>query len=305
MMNNINYIINDKKDSSAILNPYWVTGFSDAESSFSIRIYKDNTRKLGWGVKPIFSIELHNRDLLLLKRIQTFFGVGSIYKHRSNMAYSVQSIKDLLLIIIPHFDKYPLLTKKQNDFIIFKKILYLMDKKVHLLNEGLQEIINLRASMNKGLSEILSKNFLNTIPWINPFIILNKKIDPYWLAGFVDGEGCFYVKPIKSGYTVNMSISQHIRDELLLREIANYLNCGIIEKPSTRYNAVFVVYKFEDICNKIIPFFNNYSLQGIKFLDFKDFSKVVSILKNTSSKLSKEDINLIQGIKLNMNKNRY
>jgi len=55
------------------LHPYWITGFSDAESTFSIRIFKDKNRKFGWRISPIFSIELHNKDLLLLKRIQAFF----------------------------------------------------------------------------------------------------------------------------------------------------------------------------------------------------------------------------------------
>jgi hypothetical protein len=60
------------------LPAYWVTGFSDAESSFSVRI-AETTRKAGWRIMPIFSIELHIRDLSILKKIQVFFNVGSIY----------------------------------------------------------------------------------------------------------------------------------------------------------------------------------------------------------------------------------
>ena len=63
---------------------------------------------------PIFSIELHIRDLSLLKKIQLYFGVGNIYIRKrkvSTMAsYCVQSIEDLNNVIIPHFIKYPLLT---------------------------------------------------------------------------------------------------------------------------------------------------------------------------------------------------
>jgi len=50
---------------------------------------KNKERKTNWRVLPIFSIELHKRDVLLLKQIQTFFGVGNIYEHRFNMVYSV------------------------------------------------------------------------------------------------------------------------------------------------------------------------------------------------------------------------
>jgi len=78
----------------------------------------------------------------------------------------------------------------------------------------------------------------------------------------VDGEGCFYINTKKAkgyitGYQVIMtfSISQHVRDELLLRKFIDYLNCGNIEKVSTRPDGVkFIVYKFSDIRDKIIPF---------------------------------------------------
>lgn len=54
---------------------------------------------------------------------------------------------------------------------------------------------------------------------------------------------------------MTFSISQHVRDELLFNKFIDYLGCGKIEKVSTRPNEVrFVVYKFSDIINKIIPF---------------------------------------------------
>jgi hypothetical protein len=43
-------------------NPYWVTGFADAESSFSIRVGKDESRFKSLRIAPIFSIELHEKD---------------------------------------------------------------------------------------------------------------------------------------------------------------------------------------------------------------------------------------------------
>jgi hypothetical protein len=282
------------------LNPYWITGFAVAESSFSLRITQDKTRKSGWRILLIFSIELHRKDLSLLERIQTFFKIGNIYQHNSCMVYSVQSINKLFSNIIPHFDKYPLLTQKRNDFILFKEAIDLLINKTQNSEEGLQKIINLKASINWGLSKNLLNYFPNTIPFLRPISLSSLEINPNWLTGFTDGEGCFYVKP---NFKVNFSISQHIRDEFLLKEIANYLDSGIIEKPNIRSNATIVFYKFKDICNKIIPFFKNYSLQGIKALDFKDFYNIIDILKN-KPKLTQEDCKLIQNIKSNMNKKR-
>jgi len=44
------------------LHPYFVTGFSDAESSFCVKVVKDKKSKLGYSVKLVFQIGL----LLLL-----------------------------------------------------------------------------------------------------------------------------------------------------------------------------------------------------------------------------------------------
>lgn len=60
-----------------MINPWFLTGFSDAESSFVIQINKN--KKGTWQVQTVFVIELHSKDLYLLKQIQTFFkGKGTI-----------------------------------------------------------------------------------------------------------------------------------------------------------------------------------------------------------------------------------
>ena len=103
---------------------------------------------------------------------------------------------------------------------------------------------------------------------------------------------------------MSFSISQHIRDEGLLTKIIDYLECGKIEKVSTRPNqATFVVYKFSDIINKIIPFFLGNSLQGIKYFDFKDFCKIANIMENKSH-LTPEGLKKIKSLKSGMNKGR-
>jgi hypothetical protein len=48
-----------------------------------------------------------------------------------------------------------------------------MRKKEHLSFEGLQQIINIKASMNLGLSDLLKSNFNNTVPVERPIITTN------------------------------------------------------------------------------------------------------------------------------------
>jgi LAGLIDADG DNA endonuclease family protein len=154
-------------DINVQLNPSWVTGFTDAEGTFTVVFDKVNTRKLNWRIQAKFQISLHVRDLPLLLKVQHFFGnIGSVSESENMAFYSVSSVKDLVKTIIPHFLKYPLLTQKGTDFILFKQIVDLMENKAHLTIEGINKIINIKAAMNLGLSELLKSEFKDFI--LNP-----------------------------------------------------------------------------------------------------------------------------------------
>jgi hypothetical protein len=92
-------------------------------------------------------------------------------KNRKEVIFSVNGLKDLTTIIIPHFLKYGLLSQKAADFILFTRVVELMNTKDHLILEGLKKIINIKASMNLGLSENLKSEFKNFIPVDRPIII--------------------------------------------------------------------------------------------------------------------------------------
>ena|SRR2546429_3358549 len=62
---------------SSLLHPWFITGFTDAEGTFTIVLDKNNHRTLGWRVQAKFQISLHKRDLEILKKIQQIFnGIG-------------------------------------------------------------------------------------------------------------------------------------------------------------------------------------------------------------------------------------
>lgn len=75
---------------------------------------------------------------------------------------------DNILEIISHFDNYPLITEKYGDFILFKQIIHKVVKGEHFSAKGLQEIVNIRASMNLGLSDSLKTSFPHTVPLPRP-----------------------------------------------------------------------------------------------------------------------------------------
>ena len=148
------------------------------------------THKLGWRVQSKFQMDLHKRDLSLLLQLQKFLGgIGSIHI-RSNLDlvnYSIDSKKDLANLII-YLEKYSLLTQKAADFILFKEVVKLMSNKDHLSIEGLYKVINLKASMNKGLSDFLKSEFKDFIPVERQIINTENIPDPNWISGFVTGD---------------------------------------------------------------------------------------------------------------------
>jgi len=160
------------------LHPNFVTGFSDAEGCFYIQIIKDSSYKTGYRVQAIFIIGLNIKDITLLKRIQSFFNAGNIYTQDNKVYYKLSSIKTLS-ILINHFEKYPLRTQKHADFLLFKLIVEIINRKEHLTPEGLQKIINLKASLNQGLSDTLKAAYPNITAIVRPLTIDQIIPSPY------------------------------------------------------------------------------------------------------------------------------
>ena len=95
----------------------------------------------------------------MLRSIQTTLGVGKIYNQGNDgIQLRVESLKELL-ILITHFDNYPLITKKRFDYICLKKAILLIKNKEHLTPKGLIELVSIRASMGKGLTKELKAVF--------------------------------------------------------------------------------------------------------------------------------------------------
>ena len=261
------------------LNPWFVTGFTDGEGSFSIIVAKRGTFKVQFQPRLFFQISLHVKDTILLEQVKIYFGVGNIYPKTSDtIIYAVRSIKDLT-VIVNHFDKYPLITQKWADYYLWKQAFILIQNKEHMTLDGLNKIVALKGAMNLGLSSpreravqhvpfgtAQDKEFRTAFPLILPVqkpLVKDQVVpDPYWLAGFVSGEGCFYVEIYKSkasklGVAVRLGfkLTQHSRDKELMKIFILYLDCGY---TYNREASDYRVRNSSDIQKKIIPFFKNY-----------------------------------------------
>ena len=326
-----NLIINNKYTQ---LEPWFITGFADAEGCFLVIIRKAPKNKLGWQLEPNFIINLHKRDIELLKLIQYYFrGVGRIGKERNGSRdFTVGSLDQILGKIIPHFDKYPLKTKKLQDYLLFREVVMMMKRREHLTVEGLDKIVNIRATLNRGLTPTLKAAFPNSVAVSTEFPHFNSvqttdtqdngrlhtvcvenqstlSLHPEWVAGFTSGDGCFKVsiresKAYKVGSRVIIIfvLTQHIRDELVLKSLVNFFACGQVY--SYKHHSEFICQSFINNYTKILPFFRKYRILGVKSLDFEDWDKVAEMIK-TKAHITNEGFDKIRKIRARMNKGRY
>lgn len=290
------------------LNPWWLTGFVDGEGCFKLSVVERTQMKTGWVVRLFFSIGLHEKEISLLEKIQLSLGVGRITKHGpESVQFQVQSIKEIAKII-EHLSLYPLITQKHADYSLWKKAFYLIQNKEHLTKEGLEQIVAIKGYQNRGLSPKLKSDFSNLISVERPLVKNQMIKDPNWFAGFTTAEGCFLVVVTKSktnliGFRVWLcfQLTQHSRDEKLMRSLIEYFNCGCVSKRGDALD--FKVTKFEEIVNIIIPLFRKYPIEGVKSKDFADFCKVAEMMKEKAH-LSKDGLEEIKKIKAGMNRGR-
>jgi hypothetical protein len=132
--------------------------------------------------------------------------VGKITELGDSVQYQIFTNKDLA-VIINHFDNFPLLTQKKADYELFKRVVDMMNRKEHLTLDGLKEIVMIRASLNRGLTDVLKVAFPNIIPAVRPIIKDQEIYDPHLLAGFASGECSFSISLTKSqGVKVGASV---------------------------------------------------------------------------------------------------
>lgn len=79
-----------------------------------------------------------------------YFQCGTIRPDRSDytVKYEVRSVDDLVKKIIPHFEKYPMISSKNSTFIKFAEICRRMSSQEHLTEKGFNEIIQLSLAIN-------------------------------------------------------------------------------------------------------------------------------------------------------------
>jgi hypothetical protein len=320
------YIINNKRfttTTSYDLNTFsnYISGLTQTDGTFfcAISVYKTNKETETLRFSPTFAITTDLDSINVLEKIKDFLDCGFITINNSDHSaqFNVKNRKDLINIIIPHFNKYPVFFDKLHAFIIFCNILNILsDGKRKRSNTELTELIKLAISMNvatrrneANLVKYCNVIGLEEIPakYPNEITIMNTELKPSFLIGMIDGDSSFNITFSGQGKIVPaFSICIGSTCLPLLEVIKNYIgNKGSLEKRQKPTSLDFIyVYKITDIdclLKNIIPLVDSSQLYTEKAIHYKIWKDVINKVKNKA--LTKTLILEIVEMAYNMNKN--
>lgn len=123
-----------------------------------------------------------------------------------------------------------------------------------------------------------------------------KILDPWYVTGFVDGEGCFCLiintenKQRKNGLAVYcywiVDFSIHLRsdDKFILEKIKKFFGAGKLNLVNGKNFIHFNVRERKDITTKILPHFDKYPLRAKKLADYLLWREAVLILEKAKTR---------------------
>ena len=130
----------------------YISGFVDGEGCFCVSFQPSRRHRLGWEVRPSFSVSQNRDRSELLYKIQEMWGCGFIRPDRSDntLKFEVRKVSHLVEKVLPHFREFPLLSAKQEDVMYFEKVCMLIYKGEHKTVSGFEQIVAAAMKMNSS-----------------------------------------------------------------------------------------------------------------------------------------------------------
>ena len=131
---------------------WYLSGYADGEGCFCVSFSRSRRHRFGWEVRPSFSVSQNVDRMEVLKMFQNYLGCGSIRPDRSDKTFKfeIRSVSELVAKVVPHFEKFPLMSSKRKDFELFAQICRMMIRGEHLTEEGFNKVVDLASSMNSS-----------------------------------------------------------------------------------------------------------------------------------------------------------
>lgn len=234
---------------------------------------------------PRFCITFSLKNEALCKKLLEIIGSGFIrYKHSENAC---------VLVVSP--------------VVGLKKIVGLINGE--LRTPKIHQLHNLIDWLNKNHNTQLEKLPLNKGSLDNNS----------WLSGFVEADGSFsvlYTKTEDGAKKRKISCRMRIEQRMLepttnesyhdiLNQISLFLNCSLLTKTQKATNNTYYTLAASSKVSLaiLIKYFSKYPLFSSKYLDYKDWEQVATLIINNQH-LSEEGINTVELVRSRMNTKR-
>ena len=158
----------------------YLVGFMEGDGYFTVTTN-------GLYVKYELGIELSIKDVKLIYKIKKLFGVGIVSfitrkDGTETVSLRIRNKDHLKNFIIPIFDKYPMFSNKQYDYLRFKDallsgIIYSDDLPLYSKSKYYKN----------SIESILSASYFSP-----------------WLVGFIEAEGCFSIYKLNKNYIIKL-----------------------------------------------------------------------------------------------------
>ncbi len=241
----------------------WLVGFTDGDGNFSIAHLGDK-----WSLS--YKLTQSRYNLRLLYYVKKQLGVGSVTKDKTKGQLFIRDRKIIETVLLPIFNKYPLLTTKHFYYLNFKKALHILNN-VNLSKQ--EKTIKLYALKDlKAPDNYVSPAWNNvSLPLKNDTTLHNVMSKP-WLVGFIEAEGSFYLTSKDSNRIVHgfgltqkldkivleaLALILHISNPVKYKEINNYF---ILDTTNSRAIENIIIY-FKD------------TMKGVKSLEYKIWAR--------------------------------
>jgi hypothetical protein len=259
--------------------------------------------KFGMPIRPvpIFNITQSKIEFDLFIEIQKKLGIGKVYNNRQNVIFVVKSIDEIVEVLLPLFDEYPLRGSKLVGYNKFKTVALMVKEKKHLTLEGLIQILNLSYFMNKETSlrtdeskETLVNKLIKKygeLPTVLDVVLANnitnnkENLTLEFVRGLIDGDGSFNVSFVttRRRINVNFTVVCELASISVLNDLVDYFSCGTVYKLQSNA-ARYQVQNVEDMLDKIYPKLKDIKFNTIKQNHFEKTIKVAELIKNNGYK---------------------
>lgn len=268
------------KNSNRALFEQWLVGFTDGDGNFHIS-------QQGTGISTKWSLGYKltqsKYNLRILNYIKKELKVGSITKDGTKVQYFIRDKIVLETILLPIFDKYPLLTTKYFDYLKLKKALAILNNISLTKEEKNTKLLAIKNSTpNK---DYISPAWNNAKLPLTNVDSINNVMTKNWLVGFIEAEGSFYlVNKTPTRIVHGFGLTQKL-DKIVLEAIGIILHI----KNTVRYKELHNYYILDTTNSRaienVIDFLKN-TMKGVKSLEYRIWARTYTKDKGNFTKLS-------------------